>query len=172
MQAFNQTISDLQHDVSQLQHSDSARNIWSGPAAALTFGGLLLNTYLFCRQRPQLEAKKQQDERDMDLVLDTLGIEKGNPIEPIYPYEKLLACCSTKYRDIVNNKQANNAIRPNRQDIKEIIKLKITEIQRENRNTVIIAQDDNDINLRQRTTRSSSFRIQNRSNDLEMFNRR
>jgi len=114
MQEFNQTISNLQENVSQLQSSDSARNIWSGPAAALTFGGLLLNIYLFCRQKPQLEAKKQQDERDMDLVLDTLGIEKSKPIEPIYPYEKILACCSSKYKNIVNSKQTNNATKPKR----------------------------------------------------------
>ena len=131
MQEFNQTISNLQENVSQLQSSDSARNIWSGPAAALTFGGLLLNIYLFCRQKPQLEAKKQQDERDMDLVLETLGIEKSKPIEPIYPYERPLAYCFTKCKNIVNNKQANNSIKPNKQDIKEIIKLKILEMQQE-----------------------------------------
>lgn len=172
MQEFNQTISNLQHDVNQLQYSDSARNIWSVPAAGLTFCGVLLNTYLFCKQRPQLEAKKQQDERDMDLVLDTLGIEKGKPIEPIYPYEKILACCSSKYKDIVNSKQTNNAIKPNKQDIKEIIRLKILEMQQEDGNTSIVAQDGKNINLTKRITRSNSFETRTKSHDLEMFNSR
>lgn len=172
MQVFNQTISNLQENVSQLQSSDSARNIWSGPAAALTFGGLLLNIYLFCRQKPQLEAKKQQDERDMDLVLDTLGIEKSKPIEPIYPYEKILACCSAKYKNIVNSKQTNNATKPNKKDIKEIIKFKILEMQQENSNTSIIAQDGKDVNLTKRITRSNSFETRTKSHDLEMFNSR
>jgi len=138
MQDFNSTMLSLQQDVNQLHASDTARNIWSGPAAALTFGGLLLNTYLFCRQRPQLDAKKQQDERDMDLVLDTLGIEKNKPIEPIYPYEKILACCSSKYKNIVNDKIANNSIKPAKQDIKALIKLKLQEIENDNINPIEI----------------------------------
>lgn len=165
MQDFNSTILSLQQDVNQLHASDTARNIWSGPAAALTFGGLLLNIYLFCRQRPQLDAKKQQDERDMDLVLDTLGIEKNKPIEPIYPYEKILACCSSKYKNIVNDKITNNSIKPQKQDIKALIKLKLQEINNSNHDASIIAQDSHDKPIK-RITRSNSLDLN--SKDLEM----
>jgi hypothetical protein len=99
-------------------------------------------------------------------------IEKNKPIEPIYPYEKILACCSTKYKDIVNSKQINNTIKPNKQDIKEIIRLKILEMQQEDSNTSIVAQDGKDINLKKRITRSNSFETRTKSHDLEMFNSR
>ena len=46
--------------------------------------------------------------------------------------------------------QINNTIKPNKQDIKEIIRLKILEMQQEDSNTSIVAQDGKDINLKKR----------------------
>jgi len=61
---------------------------------------------------------------------------------------------------------------PNQKDIKEIIKFKILEMQQENSNTSIIAQDGKDVNLTKRITRSNSFETRTKSHDLEMFNSR
>ncbi len=46
------------------------------------------------------------------------------------------------------------------------------EMQQENSNTSIIAQDGKDVNLTKRITRSNSFETRTKSHDLEMFNSR